>query len=561
MQLGTSIGRQALSPGMLLGVLLLTLTSQALAEASAALHVSLLPSVQPALSLVESSERASSLALLERVYAIRQGEPIWHHGDRLNSRAVRLIEMIARAMREGLSPRVYVLPELGTQQVSQPQDSWHTEYQLTAVYLALAQDLHSGLFQPRELDPYWYLPVEPFDPLEALQYLLQQTNPSDLIKALSPQSSAYQRLREALQKYRQLAYQGGWPELPVLPTLRPGERHPAVLLLRRRLQREGDHPDTQPLEAVYFDDLLQSAVERFQARNGLVVDGIVGPNTQAALNIPVEERIDQIRANMERWRWLPRDLGSQYLLVNTAGFELSLVIDGEPVLHQRTINGTRQRQTPSIASRITHLVVNPKWTVPRLIAVEDLLPKQQRDAEYLTRMEFQVFKLVKGQWSKQDPQEIDWQAYHKNNFPFKLQQAPGDKNSLGRIKLQMPNQYAIFLHDTPAQGLFTKPIRAFSSGCVRVQGVKQLARRLLINGGQSPEELLDQPLQGRQTKIQRLARPMPVYLAYFTSWVDDKGVVHFRPDTYQRNRELLRALSPEAGEITAANDRNGLKPL
>jgi murein L,D-transpeptidase YcbB/YkuD len=394
-----------------------------------------------------------------------------------------------------------------------------------------------------------------------MSLLQRQTDATELLHALSPQDKAYQRLRGALHDYRVLASQGGWPELPEFPTLRPGEQRPEVPLVRRRLQLEGDHPAFEPMQAELFDDTLETAVKRFQSRNGLVEDGVVGAKTLAALNVKVEDRIDQIRANMERWRWLPRELGKQYLLVNTAGYELTLFLDGQPVMQQRTINGTQKRQTPSFASRITHLVVNPKWTVPRLIAVKDLLPKQQRDVEYLSQMGIRVLSYEEGEWIQHDPLSIDWQQYNKNYFPFTLRQVPGEKNSLGRIKFVMDNPFAIYLHDTPAKRLFEKPIRAFSSGCIRVQGVDQLARELLLNGGQSPDVALDEPLNGLETRTQRLKRPMPVYLVYFTSWVDDTGLVHFRPDVYQRNQNLLVALRADNAKVTAVDYPDNVNPL
>ena len=545
------------------GVLwLLLVAGPVVGEEMAALEAA----VPAALDTMHSLSGTSGLplhdTLLQQVYQQRAGEPIWYAGGKLNSRAERLMAAISEVAAEGLSPRDYVLPELDPAGLTPPQETKNPdEFLLTEIYLRLAHDLHSGQFKPQELDPYWHLPVDAFDPDEAMRQLLLQSEPNRLINALSPPYPGYQRLRQALQTYRQLASQGGWPALPEFPTLRPGEHAPEVPLLRHRLQLEGDHPDGEPTDATDYDDVLQASVRRFQRRNGLVEDGVVGAQTRAALNISVEERIEQIRANMERWRWLPRDLGDQYVLVNTAGFDLTLVLDGQPVLHQRTINGTHERQTPSFASRITHLVVNPKWTVPRLIAVKDLLPKQQRDAEFFKRMEIQVFQSEGGQWVQLDPLTINWRRYHKNYFPFMLRQAPGDHNSLGRIKFLMNNPYDIYLHDTPAKGLFQKPIRAFSSGCIRVQGVDQLARRLLQNGGQSPEETLDEPLHSLQTHIQRLARPVPVYLVYFTAWEDDEGLINFRPDIYQRNNDLVLALRGEATKFTASNTPDTVNSL
>jgi len=548
----------SLARGLLLCTQLMLASSQLSAESPITQPDPVLPQLALTMSVATASGTPGSL---ERNDGQPQGEPIWFEGGQLNGRVALLVQAIERSAAEGLDPDRYALPAMAADASVSPQRSPELEHQLTTHYPRLARDLHSGEFTPRQIDSNWYLPVEPFDPDAALQLLLRYRDPADLVRALSPQAPAYQRLRGALHDYRVLASQGGWSELPEFSTLRPGERRAEVPLLRTRLQLEGDHPAWEPMDTELFDQTLETAVRRFQSRNGLVEDGVVGPKTLAALNVKVEERIEQIRANMERWRWLPRDLGEQYLLVNTAGYELTLFLDGQPALHQRTINGTRKRQTPSFASRITHLVVNPKWTVPRLIAVKDLLPKQQRDVEYLSQMGIQVLQHEEGEWVQLDPLSIDWQQYNKNNFPFTLRQVPGDKNSLGRIKFVMHNPFAIYLHDTPAKGLFKKPIRAFSSGCIRVQGVDQLARRLLLNGGQSPVDALDEPLNGLETRIQKLARPMPVYLVYFTSWVDDTGLVHFRPDVYQRNQDLLLALRADNAKVTAVNYPERANPL
>ena len=204
-------------------------------------------------------------------------------------------------------------------------------------------------------------------------------------------------------------------------------------------------------------------------------------------------------------------------------------------------------------------MVNPEWTVPRIIAVEDLLPKQQIDEDFLDQKGIRVLQQQDGHWVQLDAKTIDWGQYNKDNFPFLLRQASGPKNSLGRIKFHMNNPYAIFLHDTPAVGLFKKPIRAFSSGCVRVQEADKLARFLLSSGGQSAEALVDLPLQSGETQITKLSTPIDVYLVYFTSWVDEDGSVQFRPDIYQRNTDLLLALHESKKKITTSDQKISAK--
>lgn len=490
--------------------------------------------------------------LLERFYAKRDGRPVWHTNGRLNHFGNSLIKCISSARSEGLSPADYHQKILGyfplytigkTQQLR--------ELILTDVFLRLALDLRIGRFNPTDIDPQWRFSSESFDPVEFLETFLLEGSFAQLFDSLTPTAVDYDRLRDAYSRYLLIEKSGGWPEITVNYTLKPGAFDPVIELLRERLGIEGDHPDTEPDDLWHFDKQLQASVRRFQRRNGLFDDGIVGPLTRDALNVPVARRIKQLRANLERWRWLPRDLGDQHLLVNTAGNELTLVFDGEPVVRKRTITGRKKRQTPSFKSRITHLVVNPEWTVPRIIAVQDLLPKQQRDMEYLERKNIQVLQQQEGHWVQLDAKTIDWSQYHEDYFPFTLRQAPGPKNSLGRIKFHMDNPYAIYLHDTPAVGLFNKPIRAFSSGCVRVEEVDHLARYLLDSAGQPVEELIDLPLQSGETLISKLSTPIVVYLVYFTNWVDEAGRVQFRPDIYLRNTSLLLALQGSEESLTA----------
>lgn len=211
-------------------------------------------------------------------------------------------------------------------------------------------------------------------------------------------------------------------------------------------------------------------------------------------------------------------------------------------LESRTIIGRPMRSTPSFSTRATHLVLNPTWTVPRSIAVRDLLPEQRRDSEYLLRKNIRIQQRDGNQWVDQDPALIDWGQYNWHNFPFRLRQSPGDSNSLGRIKFHMPNPYSIYLHDTPAQYLFSLPVRDFSSGCVRVEGIRDFVYQLLADG--SPETIgtFKAQLESRESRYFKLPEPIDVFLVYFTTWVDATGRVQFRPDIYDLDRPLILSL-------------------
>ncbi|MFW6344998.1 MAG: L,D-transpeptidase family protein, partial [Halomonas sp.] len=282
-----------------------------------------------------------------------------------------------------------------------------------------------------------------------------------------------------------------------------------------------------------FDAELEAAVERFQRRHLLESDGVVGPQTRAALNVPVERRIDQIRLNLERARWLMHGLPEAFVLVDIAGYRLAYFRPNGETWRSRIVVGQPYRRTPSLRSAITHLTVNPSWTVPPTILREDVIPRVRRDPSYLARQNMQV---LSSSGRRLDPEEVDW----SNPGNVMIRQAAGPDNALGQVVVRFPNDHLVYLHDTPAQGLFAREQRAFSSGCIRVQGVVEFAQLLLDDSG-SDRDLRALLADGR-TRDVPLAEPMPVVLHYWTVHPDPAGDLEFRPDIYRRDDALLRAL-------------------
>jgi len=421
-------------------------------------------------------------------------------------------------------------------------DTARRDLLLSDALLRLVRDLGRGRDEA-QLEQLWYLPRPELDVVAQAQRALQDSDPLELIRELAPSNPRYKALVSLYQRYLLLAEREPLPPLASDLRIESGDQHPAVALLRRHLVRLGDaRPDSVALGTApdLYDQPLEAAVRRFQARHGLHSDGIVGPKTLAELNRPLAERLAQLRVNLERWRWLPRDLGRRYILVSTAGYFLDLVEDDQVVFHTRTITGGPDRPTPSFRSDLSTLTVNPTWTVPRSILLKDLLPKIRRDPDWLGSHRMQVGRYVAGSWQVLDPASIDWQQ-PGNIF---LRQAPGGNNSLGRIKFGMDNPFSIYLHDTPAQSLFNKPVRAFSSGCVRVQGIQSLVSRLLVKDDGMQRWYADALAQGG-TRVRRLPEPVPVYMLYLSAWVDDKEQAQFRPDIYGLDRALQARLEPD----------------
>jgi L,D-transpeptidase YcbB len=365
------------------------------------------------------------------------------------------------------------------------------------------------------------------------------------IQSLSPHHRPYRTLKETLQRYRQIQTDGGWPLIGEGPRLAIGETGDRVKALYRHLKITGDLLADPWLPDDRFSAPLEAAVKRFQRRHGLYADGVVGPRTLAALNIPVETRMLQLMLNMERWRWFPEDLGSRYVMVNIPAFELRLVQDRVETLSMRVIVGRKKRPTPVLFSQMTYLEVNPYWNVPQKIARKDLLPKIQADPEYLVRQGIQVFDSWEEDAPQLDPLAIDWTRLSKNNFPYRLRQLPAARNALGRIKFMFPNAQSVYIHDTPGKSLFKKAQRIFSSGCVRVEDPMALAVQLLKDQ-QWNRRRLEKYSASHQNSAIALQAPIPVYLVYFTAWTDTDGQIHFGEDIYDHDRRLLLALLKNA---------------
>ncbi len=462
-----------------------------------------------------------------------------------------LLATISAAERHGLTPSDYHYNLLSTFAARSPDDLLpearaDLDLLLTDSLLLLTSHLLHGKVNRESLEADWTANrrAQPID--EIVSRALEHQQIHTLVDRLTPSLRGYQQLLIA-RKFLKSLLSMPWGPIADGPTIRPGMTDSRLPLIRQRLVALGDLIPTESVEDQvierHYDDGLVAAVIRFQDRHGLDTDGLVGRRTLASLNITPREKLAQLDANLERWRWLPEELGDTHIIVNIAGFELRMVRNGEEVLNTRVIVGRPYRQTPVFSDRIRYLVFNPTWTVPRTIMTEDQLPTIRRDPDYLQKMDFTVYRGWGADRERVDPETIDWWLLSKNNFPFQLVQEPGPHNALGRVKFMFPNKFDVYLHDTPARSLFSHNERTFSSGCIRVEEPFRLASLLLQGQDGWSRDHIDRVVNSREQTTVYLKEPVPVHLEYWTTWVDGDGTLHYRNDIYERNPRLISKLT------------------
>jgi len=482
--------------------------------------------------------------LLARVYERRNFEPAWSGLEKMNA----LAELIEATALDGLSPADYHLGEIRRVQsmiangrVLDAAARAALDIGLTDSLIRLGYHQRFGKVNPYDLDPDWNFAREfrNRDPALVIQEAIDADSLAGYVENLFPREELYRQLQAYLAKYRDLAASGGWPVVPDGPTLRPGDRDERLPVLERRLAATGDLAPGVLVDTSVYGGALESGVRAFQERHGLDVDGIVGPGTLRAMNVTVEERIEQIRVNLERARWVLDNLGDDFVIVNIAGFRVYLYRDNEEIWSTRAVVGRTYRKTPVFRSTMRYLVFNPDWTVPYSIATKDILPKVQQDPGYLAAGDF-IVKDRNG--DVVETADIDWSALGGRNFPYTLVQQPGTNNALGEVKFMFPNEHAVYLHDTPGKGLFDRAARTFSSGCVRVEHPFRFAE-LLLEANSMDAASIEELRQSRQMKSVFLKEPIDVLLLYWTAEVGSDGRIHFYEDVYLRDRAVLEALN------------------
>ncbi len=491
--------------------------------------------------------------LVAKYFEAQQFQPAWQDPAKLD----QLVASIDDLRNDGLDPNDYHLEALQSYRLDvrmkSPltlQDRADLELLATDAFMLGLYHVYLGKVDPVKLSSQWNFSQRPtlsFD--EGLQRFSARLAAGEIREAFDgarPAHVWYQRGREGLKEYRAIAAAGGWPTLADGPTLKPGMSDARIPVLRKRLQVTKDlvpSPATAgAVDPQLYDATLEQGVKAFQERHGLAADGAIGPGTRAAMNVPVAERIDQIRINLERGRWTLHEIKGEFVLVDVAGFYVSYFRNDEPIWTSRVVVGKDQRETPIFRSKITYVVFNPTWTIPPGILVKDKLPVLKRNPGALKAMNIRV---LDGSGREVNPYSVNWNQYGPSRLPpYQFVQDPGPNNALGLVKVMFPNPYLVYLHDSPAKSLYEQDQRTFSSGCIRVQKPFELAA-LVLNDPQWNQQSIDAVIATKQTRTVNLKTPVPVLILYWTAQPRPDGQVTFRNDVYGRDPPTLAALNSD----------------
>ena len=481
---------------------------------------------------------------LREFYANREQRLAWCDESGVTLPSVRtFLEALGRAREHGLNPEDYGLSRLermagSMREANETKDSvadWADfDLLMTTAFFRYASDLSTGRLHPDEIRSEWHTePPEPDLPV-SLDRALQEGSLEKLLERLPPPHPGYARLREGLMDLRSVEDAGGWPVVPEGPDLKRGARGPRVATLKQRLLASAnDAPDSE-----IFDAALDERVRVFQTLHGIEPDGIVSKATLAELNVPVERRIRQIVLNLERWRWIPRHLGEPHVEVNIPGFVLKLVRDGRVELRSRIVVGKAFTPTPVFSDEIVAVVANPPWNVPETLAVREYLPELKEDPQGFLRHGIRIYENGAEDAREVDPASVSWAGVDDDEFKYHLRQDPGPDNALGRVKFHLTNNFQIYLHDTPARGLFAQTDRDLSHGCIRVEKARDLANVILADSSRK----LDEALESEEEKHIPVRPPVQVQILYLTAWMDEEGALRFSPDIYEFDVTQLAAL-------------------
>ncbi|MCC2625407.1 MAG: hypothetical protein K0R14_1280 [Burkholderiales bacterium] len=485
--------------------------------------------------------------LLAKFYDGRHNSLAWVRGGVLTPSGTALIEALQNAYLDGLDPRVYHIKQIEKMaNALQPNDSSvdfntiaNLDLTLSDGLLLYINNLVYGWRDGKVLYPNWPIASKKIDLIKAANNMVTADDINKILQDISPKYPEYMKLREKLSDYYQVAIENnGWEAIDDGDILKEGDKGDRVKLLQKRLYVSGELENLKHFGE--FDSNLTKAVTMYQENNGIEADGTVGPQTLAALNVPVASRIRQIELNMDRMRFLPDEYPSRFAMVNIPDYSLSVFEDGKLTLLSPVVVGKPNKKTCVLNSQITTIEMNPFWNVPTSIAAKETLPAVKADPKFLKDNDIKVFKLKNGRYSEVDPGKIDWKKVKSDNLNYRFRQDPGDDNAMGKLKFKFANTCGIYLHDSPFPELFDETQRGFSHGCVRVGMPIDFADVLLAPNEGWSQKGFDTELASGKNKLVQLKKPLQLYIIYLTAWYDkDIDFVQFRPDIYGNDKLSL----------------------
>ncbi len=481
-----------------------------------------------------------------KFFETRDFTPAW----KLPGGATEMLKAIRAIEEDGLTPDDYHLKTITAALDAQTKAPSNDSAALLQILIAdaaaaIIDHVRYGRVRPAALDARWNIDSRAGAPPVdiALDQLARSPAIDTGLEALKPNHFIYTGLKQALARMRATAAAGGWPTVTAGASIKPGAKDPRVALVRKRLAATGEPAAATPPDSQVYDTDLQAAVKVFQADHRLTDDGVIGKGTIDALNVSAEARVGQLRVNLERARWIVGGLRDSFVLVNLPAFKAYLIRDRKNVWETRTQIGREARKTPTFRADMKYLVLNPDWTVPPTILAQDVLAGMRKGQNTIAK---KGLTILDAQGRTIDPSTIDWKSATPQNFRYTLRQPPGENNALGRVKFIFPNEYSIFLHDTPSQELFASDQRTFSSGCIRVANALDLARVLLDGQRTRPDGWnagkIQETIDTGQSQTVFLEDPLPVLIVYWTASIGAGGDLRFAKDVYGFDPPLLRAL-------------------
>jgi murein L,D-transpeptidase YcbB/YkuD len=494
-------------------------------------------------------------AQVEAFYRQRDFEPAWIKVEGSNESLRDMLSVLCEAEEVGLNRLEYVNRSLkrridGAYGDEAPDDSLRArslallDITLTNTLMDYAADVLTGRLDPRDVGTAWHTPVREIDLLGVITDTTSSASLRSLSRIQSRRHPQFGKLIDALGMYRVVKAKGGWPRVPDGETITADDTGPRVAALIARLAAVGDLDSSlvaATADSARYTKRIARGVERFQERHGMEADGVAGEEVIRKMNVDVDARIRQIELNLERWRWIPPHLGSRYVYVNVPAFELHAVENGEEAMSMAVVVGEEYEDnaTPVFSDTMEYVVFNPYWNVPEAIASTEILPEARDDPDYLSE---NGYEIVAGWDEGADVVSPDRDALDLvESGEYRIRQVPGPQNALGHVKFMFPNDFNIYLHDTPEEHLFDRARRAYSHGCIRVERPVDLAD-FVFSSDELGSESIRRRMDSGEQATEYIDDPLPVYILYWTAFVDDDGRVNFREDIYDNDSALLEAL-------------------